>query len=592
MDNVDDADDEVMVVQARRKVPKPSPDQVYETYGKILRPFYRYVMAPERIGAEYTAEELDEIQDFPTWVTDENLKRAWKQLKEWYPNDDSRGTVCNAVAELILSIKRRQSNRLFAKWHEEATKLRASGGRRQGESKMPDGFVTYPQWVAIREEYRKLYQDFGNIHHYLLWFILCLYTMQPPLRLGWANIKIVNDEKKTRGSAHKETNFLVVPDLPNDFGTPPYQVQDKKGERGWIIKHKRIRSSSNTQHPVASAVNGRAAPDPNAPGTSAQGARQANKKNGNTANNSNFIVYSNNDYIKGKNENRMRLIINKDKVSETESHKYNKTIYILPELAEVIKESLEMFPRQYVVPFPTVVSVDFSKPMGESKMTIWLPSKLDKKKVIDSLRAAYATYVYNSPSVSYNLLKATAKAMRHSVETALQYYRKAIVGPEANKIFCPDTHGQGPPGPGPASPSGRDRKGKRPREDPNAPAPQGPSVEGASVAVFTGPVPSTHPHAEKIRLSTKGLHMPDNVWNRKKWWEKYSLEKKDAIRARKKRYYEANKKIIRQRTLLWELNNGSIKNPNKTTLKELKIKKRRGVWYGEALEPAPPAARA
>lgn len=107
------------------------------------------------------------------------------------------------------------------------------------------------------------------------------------------------------------------------------------------------------------------------------------------------------------NENDSWLMIQKDKIS----NKVGPAIIIVePELHQVMKKSLEMYHRDYVLG---------KKPMSKSAFDQFLGGM---GVGIDMFRSAYITHFY--PGLTISKKKVLSQKMRHSVEIAERSYLK------------------------------------------------------------------------------------------------------------------------------------------------------------------------
>jgi BMFP domain-containing protein YqiC len=139
------------------------------------------------------------------------------------------------------------------------------------------------------------------------------------------------------------------------------------------------------------------------------------------------IIHKSKDNNKSDNfylitEKRNTVIINTDKVS---SHIGSvKNIINSDDLKSIIKDSLEQYPRKYIL---SVVS-NGELPMKYSSYYELLlePFKNENKKVsVDIFRKSFLTKFYSKVQQP-KLEKQIAKKMRHSADTARSYYRKYL----------------------------------------------------------------------------------------------------------------------------------------------------------------------
>ncbi|PSC71944.1 FAD-dependent oxidoreductase [Micractinium conductrix] len=386
-----------MAGRVKRKIEDP---WVSNQYRAVLRALYRTGHAK---GSRNSIDD-EEVRAFDAWLTPDMLQTLWSVMPDKHPNVASRSTVMTAVASAILHMRHGNTgDPEFNKWNTEAIRLRRQHDFMKGKSKAGPDYKTYLDFVSGREGYKKAYEKEGFIVDYWRWFLLALYTTQPPLRSEWGDMRVIRSESR----AHAPHNYVVVP---------------PSGE--------------------------------------------------------------------------CKIIINADKVAGTSAFKSKRqnTIAILP--------------------------------MGREKLKDFLASRTlpDVKAPMDSLRSAYATYVYNAPGVTFNEMRATAKSMRHDIITGLLHYRRA------------EGCGGGP------KPIGG--------QTPLAPAPKPPAPDRSRAPAF----------------------------DRQRWWQDYSERNAEQIKAKKDKYYLKNQAKIQQRSYLHELNSGTIRNPRKSTLKRLGIRVRKGVY--------------
>ena len=137
---------------------------------------------------------------------------------------------------------------------------------------------------------------------------------------------------------------------------------------------------------------------------------------------------------------RYTLVINKDKVSKSkpwrEEWDGSRVIPVTDALADVLDHSFRFWPeggprRAFVLPKYDLRTArdrtDYSRPLGRETLKNQLRRVFNLEAPLDGLRRAWATKMYTDETATYNDMKATAHAMRHSLATALLQYRRAAV---------------------------------------------------------------------------------------------------------------------------------------------------------------------
>jgi len=208
--------------------------------------------------------------------------------------------------------------------------------------------------------------------------------------------------------------------------------------------------------------------------------------------------------------NNKVLFLNHDKVV----HAYGKAqIDVNQEVQDVIKESLEAYPRKYVLSLIT----DGGKPLGKQNFERLLTEIFAPKKLsVDLLRSSYITDKYENKAFSLKDKEELAKLMRHSAGTANENYNKIDV--DCVKNAPPVT----------------------PMQPPAAPIP--------------APEPRTY-------------------FNLKEYMKKYREEHKEKLKEHRVEYYAQNKEQILRNKILWNLNKArNTKEPNGESMAKYNIR--------------------
>jgi hypothetical protein len=193
-----------------------------------------------------------------------------------------------------------------------------------------------------------------------------------------------------------------------------------------------------------------------------------------------------------KREGKYVLYLNHDKV--TFSHG-KAQLELADPLTKIIDESLDAFPREYVLSLIT----DGKKQMGKTNFERLLNEIFAPRKVsVDLLRSAYIVHAYNNKNFTQNDKEELAKKMRHSASIAAISYHKLDVDCNSSSL----------------------------------PIKQLPEVEKVEV-----PPPE-----------------PKKYFNLKEYMKEYRLKNKDKIAEKKKQYYEENKDDVLRKKILWNLN--------------------------------------
>jgi hypothetical protein len=257
---------------------------------------------------------------------------------------------------------------------------------------------------------------------------------------------------------------------------------------------------------------------------------------------SNTINYLNE--INGK----YSVVINFDKVSQLKKKNEKVLVYnkaVLPvdsiELTEIIRESLERYPRDFL--FTKVTNV--SKPMDclyfRDTLLKRLFKKEGKKIGINILRSSYITWFYeHNPYI--NDRDALAVKMRHSRAVAETNYNKVKQG---NQMINIDSD----------------------NDEPDEQLINNDSV----VKQIVKPI---------VELKQKN---ECGKFDLKKWGEEYRLKNADKLKIKRNERFKEDPKHSNSQKLLFNLNNCNTSKPRESTIKFYNLKKdnETGKWYIE-----------
>lgn len=318
---------------------------------------------------------------------------------------------------------------LVVYWLNAAKEKRQAYDAMIGNKRRDETFKDYAFFVNERQTYYNQWQQSfektplggkGDVRVYWKYFVLCLYTLQPPIRLQWGKMKIewskphkVEETINTlTNEENKRTNFLLV-------------VADR-------------------QLPARSA---------NSAGWAPVG----------------YKMIVNVDKVSDTYKFRDKPVI--DVTPELSAVLTHSLITFRPRVGT----------REYVVPKynlqlnqATEDGTKYDKPIGEQPLGASLRKRYGLEKPIDNMRRAYATAIHTDSSKTFNEMTKIARAMRHNLTTALLHYRR----PEAQPGKYPEAmtpeelaaRAVGAPGAGPAAP-GPAAAGTRAKAPPRGPGP-------------------------------------------------------------------------------------------------------------------------
>lgn len=178
-------------------------------YRQKLHTLYRIAHGMEIKRGKAARQALTDAQvgAFRTWLTPALLDRLLGELQERYPN---KATLSSMLTPLYLAIGQTYgaTSPHYKRYQKEAVQKRHEVDEAAGESLLKEGYVPLTTFEAWREELRKeslkLKADPAT---YWAWLALCLYTLNPPLRGEWANMRVVDSALKA--SSDSKQNYLV-----------------------------------------------------------------------------------------------------------------------------------------------------------------------------------------------------------------------------------------------------------------------------------------------------------------------------------------------------------------------------------------------
>lgn len=152
------------------------------------------------------------IDGIPEAIANENLMKYHEIIYKWiqkkYTNINTKKSHLSTLAVLLRDHPHYKE--AYSKYSSEATQLNLKSVEESKKQKIAPG-RDYVSWendiIKKRDELKAIYEadrtDNKKNQQYL---IACLYTMQPPVRMDYKDMKIV----KQRGN--KQSNFIVLND--------------------------------------------------------------------------------------------------------------------------------------------------------------------------------------------------------------------------------------------------------------------------------------------------------------------------------------------------------------------------------------------
>lgn len=132
---------------------------------------------------------------------------VYKWIKKKYTNINTLKSHLSTLAVVFRETK--ANNTAYKKYSAEATKLNEQSVETAKKGGLVAGrdFVPWDSLVNTRTRLKKQYdKDKTNVHNNLLHLLVCLYTLQPPLRTEYKDMQIITDKAQNDG----KTNFLLM----------------------------------------------------------------------------------------------------------------------------------------------------------------------------------------------------------------------------------------------------------------------------------------------------------------------------------------------------------------------------------------------
>ena len=196
------------------------------------------------------------INNYKSWITALQLpiKKNYnglliyhKQLLDHintYTNITTRRTYLCSLAKLFRVLKG-DSSSLYRKYSKMSVELQAQIEKDSSEQKISENrkknFITLNEVIKRREELKKLFLQKPDDHklnqQYLL---LCLYTMQPPLRMEYKDMKIVQSiprDKDKNYVLEKDKKYSVIVNNDKVCKHRPSDIFELSPELNEAINH-------------------------------------------------------------------------------------------------------------------------------------------------------------------------------------------------------------------------------------------------------------------------------------------------------------------------------------------------------------------
>lgn len=167
----------------------------------------------------------NEIKDIPRhddnlkWILNHH-KLIFKFINEKYTNLNTLRSHISALTSIIKAL-RGQNSHLYKKYSKEAIRVQKIIESEQSNQTVSDNrkerYFTFDAIEQRREHFKKLFQaDPTNNKLNLQYLVLCLYTYQPPLRMDYKDMLIVDNvpNKKDNFILKQNNKYFVV--IQND----------------------------------------------------------------------------------------------------------------------------------------------------------------------------------------------------------------------------------------------------------------------------------------------------------------------------------------------------------------------------------------
>ena len=168
-------------------------------YRTKLRTLYRAIMG--LVHGQPISDAA--VRNYRVWLVP---KAAWlrRLLARKYPNPSVRSAMMLPVAS-ALRMELGCKHPTAEAWRQGAVDLRVKADEMKGCNVADEGFLDYEAFVQRRYALKTLLSSTGKCM-YWRWFVLCLYTLQPPLRSEWGEMPVVLREPKLS----EPRNYLLL----------------------------------------------------------------------------------------------------------------------------------------------------------------------------------------------------------------------------------------------------------------------------------------------------------------------------------------------------------------------------------------------
>ena len=168
-------------------------------YMTKLRTLYRAAMGLKR-GQPVLESD---VRNYGAWLVP---KAAWlrRHVAQKYKTASVRSSMMLPVAS-ALRMTLGSHHPTAEMWRKGAVDLRVTADEAKGLNTADAGFLDYSGFVERRHMLRSVLPS-DDPEMYWKWFVLCLYTLQPPLRSEWGEMPVVSTEPKSP----EQHNYLLL----------------------------------------------------------------------------------------------------------------------------------------------------------------------------------------------------------------------------------------------------------------------------------------------------------------------------------------------------------------------------------------------